>query len=59
MELRQWSKQLTGSYDWKEIKDLLMKISMMNLGTSVWEINPQWELPIPLQSVVKGLPRGI
>lgn len=58
MELRQLTKQLMNSYDWKEIKDLLTKIGMMNLGINISEVNPQWELPIPLQSVVKSLPRG-
>lgn len=58
IEVRQLEKQLISIYDWKEIKDLLMRIAMMNLGTTVWEINPQWVLPIPLQSVIKGLPRG-
>ncbi|XP_072390138.1 integrator complex subunit 8 [Diabrotica undecimpunctata] len=58
LELRQLEKQLIITIDHVEIKEILVKIAMMNLGTTVWSINPQWELPIPLQSVVKSLPRG-
>ncbi|XP_076267977.1 integrator complex subunit 8 isoform X1 [Rhynchophorus ferrugineus] len=58
MELRLLERQLVGTYDWREIKELLVTMPLMNLGTTVWEVNPQWELPIPLQSVIKGLPRG-
>ncbi|XP_066143354.1 integrator complex subunit 8 [Euwallacea fornicatus] len=58
-ELRRLSKQLISTCDWKEIKDILTKIGMTNMGVAMWDINPQWELPIPLQSVVKNLPRGL
>ncbi|KAJ8912846.1 hypothetical protein NQ315_007978 [Exocentrus adspersus] len=58
MELRQLEQELIDTYNFKEIKELLVKIAVINLGTSVWNINPQWELPIPLQSVLKSLPRG-
>lgn len=58
MELRQLEQQLIATYDYKEIKEILVKIAVLNLGTTVWNINPQWELPIPLQSVLKSLPRG-
>ncbi|CAH1117237.1 unnamed protein product [Phaedon cochleariae] len=58
MELRQLEKRLILTNDHKEIRELLVKIAMTNLGTTVWTINPQWELPIPLQSVLKSLPRG-
>uniref|UniRef100_A0AAR5NXE3 INTS8 TPR repeats domain-containing protein n=1 Tax=Dendroctonus ponderosae TaxID=77166 RepID=A0AAR5NXE3_DENPD len=58
MELRLLVRQLISSYNWKEIKDILLKIGMMNMGTSVWEMNPHWEVPIPIHSVLKSLPRG-
>ncbi|XP_030752565.1 integrator complex subunit 8 [Sitophilus oryzae] len=58
MEMRQLERQLIITYDWKEIKDLITKIAMMNFNTPIWEVNPQWKLPIPLESVIKGLPRG-
>ncbi|VEN57796.1 unnamed protein product [Callosobruchus maculatus] len=57
-ELKQLEKQLISTNDHKEIRDILIKIAMMNLGTTVWSINPLWELPIPLHSVIKSLPRG-
>ncbi|KAG5899842.1 hypothetical protein JTB14_012313 [Gonioctena quinquepunctata] len=57
-ELRQLLKQLIATNDHNEIRTLLVKIAATNLGASVWNINPQWELPIPLQSVLKSLPRG-
>nr|CAI5853943.1 unnamed protein product [Callosobruchus analis] len=57
-ELKQLEKQLIYSNDHKEIRDILIKIAMTNLGTTVWSINPLWELPIPLHSVIKSLPRG-
>lgn len=58
MELRQLEEQLIATYDHKDVKEILVKIAVLNLGTTVWSINPQWELPIPLQSVLKSLPRG-
>ncbi|XP_056638700.1 integrator complex subunit 8 [Diorhabda sublineata] len=58
LEMRQLEKQLIVTNDHVEIKEILVKIAMMNLGSTVWSINPQWELPIPLQSVIKSLPRG-
>ncbi|CAH1998742.1 unnamed protein product [Acanthoscelides obtectus] len=57
-ELKQLEKQLIATNDHKEIRDILMKIAMMNLGTNIPSINPLWELPIPLQSVIKSLSRG-
>jgi hypothetical protein len=59
LEIKQLEQDLIATYDHKEIRDLLKKISMNQLGTSVWNINPQWDLPIPIQSVLKSLPRGI
>ncbi|CAH0550288.1 unnamed protein product [Brassicogethes aeneus] len=58
IELRQLEQKLISTYDHKEVRDLLVKIAMTNLGTSVWKINPQWVLPIPLTSVIKSLMRG-
>jgi integrator complex subunit 8 len=58
LEIKQLEQDLIATYDHKEIRDLLKKISMNQLGTSVWNINPQWDLPIPIQSVLKSLPRG-
>lgn len=57
-ELRSLEKKLITCNEHKDIKEVLVKIAMINAGTAVWTINPQWELPIPLQSVVKSLPRG-
>ncbi|KAI4457281.1 hypothetical protein MML48_8g00010309 [Holotrichia oblita] len=31
---------------------------MKNSNRSIWKLNPKWELPIPLQSVIASLPRG-
>lgn len=58
LELRQLEKQLIVTNDHKEIREILVKIAMTNSGTTIWSVNPQWELPIPLQSVLKSLPRG-
>ncbi|XP_074035699.1 integrator complex subunit 8 [Leptinotarsa decemlineata] len=58
LEMRQLQKQLISANDHNEIRSLLVKLASINLGASVWNINPQWELPIPLQSVLKSLPRG-
>ncbi|XP_060527282.1 integrator complex subunit 8 isoform X2 [Cylas formicarius] len=59
MDLRQLQQKLISTYNCKEIKDILLKMGAMNLGKSVSEINPLWQLPIPLQSVIKSLPRGL
>ncbi|XP_050296923.1 integrator complex subunit 8 [Anthonomus grandis grandis] len=58
-EFKLFSRQLISTYNVQEIKELLTKIGMLNVGVSVWEINPKWELPIPLQSVIKGLAKGV
>lgn len=58
LEIKQLEQDLIATYDHKEIRELLKKISMNQLATNVWNINPQWDLPIPIQSVIKSLPRG-
>lgn len=51
-------QQLISSYDTKEIKDLIVKVGGMKHKRPLWKLNPKWELPIPLTSVVMSLPRG-
>ncbi|CAG9860087.1 unnamed protein product [Phyllotreta striolata] len=58
LDSRLLEKQLIACNNHKDVKELLVKIAMLNSNTTVWAINPQWELPIPLQSVVKSLARG-
>ncbi|XP_044263221.1 integrator complex subunit 8 [Tribolium madens] len=58
LEIKQLEQDLIATYDHKEIRELLKKISANQLATSVWNINPLWDLPIPIQSVIKSLPRG-
>lgn len=59
VDLRHHEQQLISTYDHKEVRELLVKIAKLNLGVLVWRINPQWELPIPLTSVIKSLMRGM
>ncbi|KAK9890977.1 hypothetical protein WA026_013315 [Henosepilachna vigintioctopunctata] len=57
-ELKQLEQKLIATYDPKVVREVLVTISLNNLGMSVWGINPLWELPIPLQSVLQSLSRG-
>lgn len=45
-------------YDPTQLRMLLIKTSSKSLSRSVWKINPCWELPIPLQSVLVSMPKG-
>ncbi|CAG9764754.1 unnamed protein product [Ceutorhynchus assimilis] len=56
-ELKHYSRLLIITYDWKEIKDLLTKIRLINAHDDVWDINPLWELPTLLLNVIKALPK--
>lgn len=58
LEIRTLEHQLIISYDPVQIRDLLVKVTMKNSNRAIWKINPKWELPIPLQSVIVSLPRG-
>ncbi|KAL3287788.1 hypothetical protein HHI36_002251 [Cryptolaemus montrouzieri] len=57
-ELKQLEQKLIATYDPKVVREVLMVISQNSLGISVWGMNPLWELPIPLQSVLQSLSRG-
>lgn len=51
------------SYDPADIRKILMEIVHLHVGNSryikpSWQINNSWEIPIPLQSVISGLPAG-
>ncbi|XP_017782006.1 PREDICTED: integrator complex subunit 8 [Nicrophorus vespilloides] len=58
LDLRLIEQQLISSYDSKEIRDLLVKVNCKNSNRLAWKINPKWELPIPLHSVVTSISRG-
>lgn len=58
MEIKQLEHELISTYDYKKIKENLIKINANPLSMGVWNINSQWELPIPLQSVLKSVPKG-
>lgn len=58
LETKQSEQELIATYDHKEIRELLKKLSTNQLANNIWNINSQWDLPIPIQSVVKSLPRG-
>lgn len=52
-------QQLITTYDPQVVREILTMTSQNNIHISVWNINPLWELPIPLQSVLKSLSRGM
>lgn len=58
LEIKAMEQQIISSYNHQELRELLTKISSKNLSRSIWKINPRWELPIPLQSVLNSLPHG-
>nr|XP_022899838.1 integrator complex subunit 8 [Onthophagus taurus] len=58
LEIRALEQQIIMNYDPINIRDLLVKITMKNSNRPVWKLNPKWELPIPLQSVIVSLQRG-
>lgn len=58
LEIRTLEHQLIINYDPIQIRDLLVKVTMKNTNRAIWKLNPKWELPIPLQSVIASLPRG-
>ncbi|XP_046611926.1 integrator complex subunit 8 isoform X1 [Neodiprion virginianus] len=47
------------SYNPHEIRELLIHIASTNRRKPIWRVNNCWVLPIPLQSVVMSLPRGL
>lgn len=58
LEIKAMEQQIISSYNHQELRELLTKMSSKNLSRSIWKINPRWELPIPLQSVLNSLSRG-
>lgn len=51
-------QQIISTYNYQELRELLLKIATKCTGRPIWKINPKWELPIPLQSVLNSLPKG-
>lgn len=52
-------QQLIQTYDTANVKKLLQKLCSKDPTKSWWKLNNKWDLPIPLQSVVMSLPKGI
>ncbi|XP_044746312.1 integrator complex subunit 8 [Coccinella septempunctata] len=57
-EMKLLEQQLITTYDPQVVREILTMTSLNNIRISVWNINPLWELPIPLQSVLQSLSRG-
>lgn len=51
-------QQIISTYNYQELRELLLKIATKGTNRPIWKINPKWELPIPLQSVLNCLPKG-
>lgn len=51
-------QQIISSYNHQELRELLARYSTKCVNRRIWKINPKWELPIPLQSVLNSLPKG-
>ncbi|XP_025832848.1 integrator complex subunit 8 [Agrilus planipennis] len=58
LDIKVLEKQLMLTYDPSVLKELLVKYCTKNSNKPVWKINPCWELPIPLQSVLVTMPKG-
>lgn len=58
LELRSLEQQVISSYNPRELRDLLVKLSAKDSSRPVWKINSHWVLPIPLQSVIMSISRG-
>lgn len=58
LEIKLIEQELIGCYDQQEIRELLYKLTVRNPGKRIWKVNPKWEIPIPLQSVVTSIQRG-
>lgn len=59
LEVRSLEQQIILCYDLMELRQLLVKITARSGSRSVLRINPCWELPIPLQSVLVAMPKGM
>lgn len=57
-EMKLLEQQLITTYDPQVVREILAMTSLNNIHISVRHINPLWELPIPLQSVLQSLSRG-
>uniref|UniRef100_A0A1Y1MIK6 INTS8 TPR repeats domain-containing protein n=1 Tax=Photinus pyralis TaxID=7054 RepID=A0A1Y1MIK6_PHOPY len=58
LESRHIEQQIISCYNVTEIQQLVTKVSTKSMSRSMWKINPCWELPIPLQSVLVAMPKG-
>lgn len=58
LEIKTIEQQIISSYNHQELRELLVKVGTKCSNRSIWKINPKWELPIPLQSVLNSLPKG-
>lgn len=58
LEMKVIEQQIISSYNHQELRELLLKIGTKCTNRPIWKINPKWELPIPLQSVLNSLPKG-
>lgn len=58
LEMKTIEQQIISSYNHQELRELLVKIGTKCNNRPIWKINPKWELPIPLQSVLNSLPKG-
>lgn len=58
LEMKVIEQQIISTYNYQELRELLLKIATKCTGRPIWKINPKWELPIPLQSVLNSLPKG-
>ncbi|KAF5275218.1 hypothetical protein FQR65_LT04252 [Abscondita terminalis] len=58
LESRHLEQQIICCYNVNELRQLLTKFLSKSTSRSIWKINPCWELPIPLQSVLVSMPKG-
>ncbi|KAF5274403.1 hypothetical protein FQA39_LY07283 [Lamprigera yunnana] len=58
LEARHLEQEIIACYNANELRQLVAKALTKSTCRSIWKINPCWELPIPLQSVLVSLPKG-
>ncbi|XP_065578200.1 integrator complex subunit 8-like isoform X4 [Artemia franciscana] len=51
-------QRLISSYDLLVIRELISTIGRLGQGKQVWAFSMRWEIPIPFQSTIMGLPKG-
>lgn len=51
-------QKLLSSYTISEISELVTKYNSINSSNPAWKLSSNWELAIPLQSVVLSMPKG-